>query len=494
MTEAIVNINSEHTILKKRKGVQLVLFQSFRFRLIMSVTLVHIILMGIFVMGIAKEQSDGYRAQLYSQGRALSTLMAVASTNALLTEDLATLEEVINRIKGQPDVIYSDVINAHGYVLASTEEARLGQSHEGGMTVSETFPLKAGDQELDIREDIIIRGRKIGTVLLGLSTNRLQTALAHSRNEAIIFILMALVIGGVVAFFLSQVITRNLRNLTSAAGKISAGDLSARVQVLSRDEVGLLARAFNSMGETLQRTSLQVQREYKRRTDAERLACVGEISASIAHEIRNPLSAIINSVKLLGGNELSDKDHEEITSIVNTESLRLQRILNDFLQFARIPVSKLESNNLCKLIDDIIILLKQDANWNENIRIDWPGLSKHECYYYYDKDHMSQVFWNLLQNAVHAIPESGNIFINVEQIDDYLNVSITDDGVGIPDTLFPKVLKPFVSGKTKGTGLGLSIVQRILMQHGTELTVSSQEGEGTVVSFNVTNDESGLSK
>ncbi len=483
MAEVTADNNIERGALEKVKSERPAFYQSFRFRLIMSVTLVHIVLMGVFVMDIVNQQADGYRENLYNQGRSLSTLMSVASTDALLTENLTSLAEITSRIKLQPDVVYSDIINSQGYVLVSTDESRQGQFFENEIKTDERLPLDEGDHILDLREDIVVEGRKIGSVLLGLSTQRLNNALIRSRNQGVIFIILALLIGGLAAFSLSFFITRNLRELTSAAEKIGAGDLTTRVNINSHDETGLLASAFNYMGKKLLLASLEVHKEFKRRTAAERLAVVGELSASIAHEIRNPLSAIINSVKLLEDKQLSDKDHEEVAGIVNTESHRLQRILNDFLNFACMPEMKMTKNDLCKSISEAVILLKKDSAWNENIKINWSSLPDRQCYCLFSRDHIFQVLWNLFHNAIHAMPEGGTLSITVEQIDDYFNVCIADDGEGIPAKFMPNVLQPFVSGKKKGSGLGLSVVQRILMQHGTELSVTSQEGIGTKVSF-----------
>jgi two-component system sensor histidine kinase HydH len=459
-------------------------YATLRFRLIVSVALVHAILMGAFIWDAVGEQSDSIRAELQNRGRALSSMMAMATTNALLAEDLASLAEVIGRIRNQPDVSYGEVLDAQGNILASTDPARVGLRVVPRIKVSEHMPLKAGDHVLDLRENIHVAGRDVGAVFVGMSTDNLHKALAATRNEGLLFILIALVVGSFAAWALSFATTRNLHSMTVAVRKLTGGDLNVRVKTRGHDEVGLLARAFNTMVASLQRTSHQVRMEHEKRTEAERLACVGELSASIAHEIRNPLSAIINSVKLLSRGDLHSGDRGQVIDIVNAESERLQRILNDFLTFSRIPQSEMRPIDLCQLVRDTVTLLSNDPKLPRNVVID-TRLPQTQCMGRMDKDQIRQVLMNLIINGVQAMPDGGTLIVEVEPEPDRLQVHIIDAGTGIPDAMIDKITHPFVTGRKDGTGLGLSIVQRILMQHGSKLDIVSHPETGTEMSFSL---------
>lgn len=464
------------------KDTELRWYATLRFRLIISVALVHAILMGAFIWDAVTEQSNSIRAELQNRGHALSSLMAVATTNALLSEDLASLAEVIDRIRNQPDVTYGEVLDAQGNILASTDPARVGQRVVPQIRVSDTMPLSPNDHVLDLRENIHVAGRDVGAVFLGLSTDNLHKALTATRNEGLLFILFALFIGSLAAGALSFATTRNLHAMTMAVRKLTGGDLNVRVSAKGHDEVGLLARAFNTMVASLQRTSRQVTMEHEKRTEAERLACVGELSASIAHEIRNPLSAIINSVNLLARGNMQHVDHAQVIDIVNAESGRLQRILNDFLTFSRIPQSDMQEIDLCRLVRDTVILLSNDPDLPDNVSIE-TRLPQTACVGRMDKDQIRQVLINLIMNGVQAMPRGGTLTVEVVTAQGELNIRIIDTGVGIPDSLVDKVIRPFVTGRENGTGLGLSIVQRILMQHGSKLDIVSHPDTGTEMSF-----------
>lgn len=458
-------------------------FYTLRVRLIISVALVHVVLMGQFTWEAVDRQSHELRQEMVNQGRSLASLMVVASTNALLSEDLASLAEVTRRVGEREDVSYGEVVDVRGFVMASTREGRVGRKVGPMIEQNDQFPLNEDDRILDLRDEVIIDSSRVGLIRLGLSTKNLENALAETRNRGIQYILLALVIGSIAAWLLSLAVTRNLHDLTLAAKRIGEGDLNARVDVRSQDETGTLARAFNLMAASLHRSSREIEMEHRKRTDAERLACVGEMAASIAHEIRNPMVALINSVKLLGNEQLSAEDHKAVSDIVNTESNRLQRILNDFLMFSRLPEAKLEQGDLSVLVDQTIGLISQDPRYAIGICFEREYKDSTTCLF--DSDLMRQVLINLMLNAMQAISGEGKLTIRLQQLNSRMNVSIMDNGRGIPAEVMPEITKPFFTSRKEGTGMGLPVVQRILAQHGTVLIITSREGTGTEVAFDL---------
>lgn len=460
-------------------------FASLRFRLILSVALVHAVLMGAFVWQAVQEQSANIRAQLLNRGHELVTLMAVASTNALLAEDLGSLGEVTDRVKRQPGVVYGDIVDIRGAVLASSDPGRVGHHETRPLNLEDSFPLRSAnpaDKVLDLSRPIVVAGRRVGTVLLGLSTRSMDTALEKTRDAGLLFILAALVVGSLAAWALSVLVTRNLHTLIGAVRRIAHGDLDVRVDVHSRDEVGILARAFNSMVTSLQRTSREITREHEKRTEAERLACVGELAASIAHEIRNPLAAVVNAVPLLDSEKLGPEEHAEALNIINTESRRLQRILEDFLRFSRMREPQPTMGNIGGLLEEVCQMVSHDPAVPAQVQIRCHVPPK-PCLARYDADLLRQVVWNLLLNAVQAMPKAGTVDVSAEPLEDQVRVVIADTGAGIPHDIIDQVMRPFFTRRGDGTGLGLAIVQRILMQHGSKLSIESQPDVGTRVTF-----------
>ncbi len=456
--------------------------KTLRFRLILSVALVHVVLMGIFAAAAVREQADRIEQELLNRGHALISMTAVASTNALLTEDLGALAEIIQKVERQPDVAFCEISDSRGYILGTTTPDRLGKRRPPRVSHSDRFPLASGDPTLDLREDIRIAGQVVGTVALGLSTYRMDSAMHKTWRDGIFFILLALVVGSFAAWALSLATTRKLRGMVEATAKIGKGDLDVQLPITSRDEIGMLAIAFNNMVASLRHASEEALREHRQRTQAERLACVGEMSASIAHEIRNPLSAVINSVNLLSGDALHGDERSQVISILNSESHRLNRILSDFLDFAKIRESQPARGNLAALIEEVAGMLRQDLPQEKNIRVAVacpPGARLAV----FDHDHMRQVVWNLVLNAVQAMGDGGLLSLRTARRGDKIVVTVADTGCGIKPDFIKEMTKPFVTGRRDGTGLGLAIVQRILIQHRSQLSVSSELGIGSEISF-----------
>jgi signal transduction histidine kinase len=135
-------------------------------------------------------------------------------------------------------------------------------------------------------------------------------------------------------------------------------------------------------------------------------------------------------------------------------------------------------------VRDTVILLSNDPDLPGNVQIE-TRLPDTNCMGRMDMDKIRQVLMNLILNGVQAMPEGGKLTVEVVAAQEELNVRIIDTGIGIPDSLVDKVIRPFVTGRKNGTGLGLSIVQRILMQHGSKLNIVSHPNIGTEMSFSL---------
>lgn len=236
--------------------------------------------------------------------------------------------------------------------------------------------------------------------------------------------------------------------------------------------------------QALAAANAKLHAEQVRLAEARHLACIGELSASIAHEIRNPLSSIVNSLSLLASDELDAGEHRAMVDIVNRETHQLQRILNDFLGFARLRPAEVEPA-------DIVVTLREVA---DSIRLAIPdgadiGLRvsapEGRCQALCDAGLVRQVLWNLALNGVQAMDDGGELELGVDSDERRVRVFVRDTGRGIPDAMRDKVTRPFVTDREEGTGLGLAMVARILEQHGSRLEIASRPGEGTCMAFDL---------
>jgi two-component system, NtrC family, sensor histidine kinase HydH len=222
----------------------------------------------------------------------------------------------------------------------------------------------------------------------------------------------------------------------------------------------------------------EIKRLQEKVRRSERLAAIGELAASVAHEVRNPLSSIRGFAQFLG-HVLKDKPEErEYAEIMVKEVDRINNVVTNLLSFARPVKPDLVPTDLPELLDHTVRLVEEDARLRKiNIRLSTSnGLKK----IYVDDNQITQVMLNLILNALQAAEPGGNIDVGARAIDSsLLKLSVEDDGPGIPPGTANKIFDPFYTTREKGTGLGLAIVHMIVENHGGEITlVSPVPGKG----------------
>ncbi len=216
------------------------------------------------------------------------------------------------------------------------------------------------------------------------------------------------------------------------------------------------------------------------------LASLGEMSAGMAHEIRNPLGALAGAMQMLRKDLEADETSQRLIEIAVREATRLDAIITEFLQYARPPALNLAEYDLNKVLAETLDLVQHEARSRTNIIIataPWTGVLPTQV----DQDQMKQVFWNLAVNAFDAMPKGGQLTIatGCRKVDvagrkaEVVEVSFHDTGEGIPKKNLDKIFLPFFTTKKQGSGLGLAAVHRIVDLHGGWIKVESREGQGT---------------
>jgi len=218
----------------------------------------------------------------------------------------------------------------------------------------------------------------------------------------------------------------------------------------------------------------------KKIRDADKMAAVGELSASIAHEIRNPLAAISGSVEVLLGELDLVGENRRLMELIVRESSRLNNILSDFLLYARSKRSAFTRVELCHLVSDVWQVIKHHPSYLNDMSIKLTS-SESFVYVFGDEDQIKQILINLIVNACEAVdPEKGEITINIVTEDkETALIEVKDNGGGIDPTISSKLFAPFYSTKKGGTGMGLAIVQRLCGYLNIELLFDSIPGSGS---------------
>ncbi|WP_437675687.1 sensor histidine kinase [Sorangium sp. So ce131] len=301
----------------------------------------------------------------------------------------------------------------------------------------------------------------------GRAGEQIRTAGVALMTAALAILLVLL--GG-----LLRSMARGFRALTEGARRIAGGDLAWRVPDLGAHELGRMGAALGHMAESLREAQ-------ESRVRVEKLAAIGQLAASIGHELRNPLGAIRNAThylkRRLGGTELgADPRVAQFLALMEKEIQACTRIIGDLLDFARERKPRRAACPLGPLVDDAFSVVQAPAHVRlvNQVPADLPVPSL-------DKDQFRQVLVNLIQNAADAIPadREGRVGVAARAWEDEVVLSVADNGAGIPKENLARIFEPLFSTKLKGTGLGLAISAGIVRMHGGTLEVESEPGEGT---------------
>ncbi|WP_193556193.1 ATP-binding protein [Paenibacillus ginsengarvi] len=210
--------------------------------------------------------------------------------------------------------------------------------------------------------------------------------------------------------------------------------------------------------------------------NSDRLAVTGQLAAGLAHEIRNPLTALKGFIQLL---QTSANENKAYYPIMLNELERINLIVNEFLLLSKPREANFCDTDIRTVIDHVVTLLDTEAILNkvQLVMEDMEPIPPIRC----DENQMKQVFVNVLKNAIEAMPDGGEVTVRTESSDQFFKVKITDQGSGIPEELISRIGQPFFTTKANGTGLGLMICHNIMETHGGTFSIESKAGAGTTV-------------
>jgi len=307
----------------------------------------------------------------------------------------------------------------------------------------------------------------------------------------VIVVSLLLFISISIAIRFSSRFFRSINNLILASTSIGEGNLDIKVPEVKTDkDLEILNRNFNQMIERLkdQQNKLIIN---------ERHEAWGSLARKLAHEIKNPLTPIqliIDRLKNKYSTDLKEQnknDFNENLKIINNQIKQIEKLVNEFSDFARMPKPVFQKNDLAKLMKDNIKLLKE---LDKTIEIEFKS-NVHQLFLNCDKEQISRVFLNLIKNSIESIQQKAekntnfisNISIELSDLDDHISLIINDNGIGF-DSLnnnIKEILNPYFTTKKQGTGLGLSIVNKIINDHNGNIEFISKD-DGAIIKINLT--------
>ncbi len=230
-------------------------------------------------------------------------------------------------------------------------------------------------------------------------------------------------------------------------------------------------------------TEIRRMEESVRRKD--RLAAVGRVAAGLAHEIRNPLGAMRGAIQVMQINTPPESSNASLMEIVVRESDRLNKIITNFLTYARPRVNNFSEIDVRQALNETFLLLKHSPDVKEQHRLTY-DMPDEPMIISADPTQLKQIFWNLSRNAMNAMPDGGELNVVTDKpTANRVRIVFTDDGCGMKPEQVEKLFEPFAESTTGGTGLGLSIVYQIVRDHNGTINVRSLENQGTSITVEI---------
>jgi signal transduction histidine kinase len=350
-------------------------------------------------------------------------------------------------LERQASYVGEERIGEFAYMVAATPV------RSGDARTILSVPLALRQQEVEREIDSLDRRMLLGTVC---------------------FILIAAALG----YYMAERIADPVSRLTRATGRIARGDLDARIVTSSADEFRRLVDAFNSMAADLQRQRAELER-------TNRLAAWADMARQVAHDIKNPLTPIQLSAEHL--RRVHEDRQRPLSPVLETcvdtilSQVRLLRqISSEFSSFASAPVARLTPTSINDVITEVLQPYRNSLGRTIDLRVDLAaGLPELPL----DGLLVGRALVNIIENALHAMPNGGTLTVRTEAREDGVRVLVTDTGIGMDESARQRLFEPYFSTRAAGTGLGLTIAKRNVELNGGTIEVESAPGRGTAVTL-----------
>jgi two-component system NtrC family sensor kinase len=444
----------------------------------------------------------------------------------MLRNDRQALYNVIQQLGSEPGIRRIRIFNKEGRITFSTDAAEVNRVVDKGAEAcygchAQSSPLVKlnrpdrarifpgrGERLLGVIRPIenapACAGchppgqRVLGVIDADLSLASVDVQMAEHRTHLVVFMALTVAMIWLVSMlFVWGVVYRPVKELTAGTHRVADGDLNYRLAVRSNDELSDLAESFNKMTaevagvhaeieERVQRKTAELDQAHRSLLSSEKMASIGKLAATVAHEVNNPLFGILTYARLTlkeveKGAAGSRAEMVENLQIIERESKRCGDIMRNLLTFARQTPSHREPNDLNTLIGRALVLVRHKA---ELLGIDLrshlaEGLPAVCC----DPGQIQQTVLILLVNATEAMPRGGVLEVTTEMNSaaGQARILVRDTGPGIPPEVLSQIFDPFFTTKEdqQRTGLGLAVARSIVEQHGGEISVESSPGQGT---------------
>jgi two-component system NtrC family sensor kinase len=512
---------------------------SLRFRVLLGAVLLLLVLFGVYSWVTVTYYGDRMTRQVIDSADRITDIVRKSTRYGMLLNRREDVHQIVTTIGTEPGVEGIRIYNKRGEIMFSTDKreqftvvdmqaeacyacherekplsslpagnrTRIYTSSSDRRILGVITPIRneqscsSGDCHAHPPERTVL-----GVLDVRLSLAETDAAIDEAKRTGFFIALgMILIVLPVVAWYMSATVIAPVKSLMNGAREVTDGNLDHRISIRSRDELGRLADAFNAMTASLrvekeqnQQWSDTLQEKIAEKTEeltkinrqivhVEKMASLGKLAATVAHELNNPLEAILTYAKLIGrrfrkgpgdgGNAPTLEDAD----LIAREAQRCGTIVKNLLLFSKKQVSEFALVPVAQIVSKAAEIVRHHFEIS-SVRLD-VDTGGDDATLMCDEGQIQQALVALFVNSVEAMPGGGTISVRIagDPENDELSISVSDTGTGIAPGDLPHVFEPFFTTKKdgKGTGLGLSVVYGIVERHGGRISVSSEPGKGT---------------
>jgi signal transduction histidine kinase len=393
--------------------------------------------------------------------RLANVLIAGYRIDALVAQQLkeATGSEFLFLQTGGPPVASTLNPRATKVVVRNLGATQASQLVSDGLSKYARFETPLTD----------IAGRKVGALCILRGFDGSQRQIDSLYSKIVVLWILAVSAGLGVTYLLARRIVQPVKELDRAAAEVARHNYAIEVEVKSEDEMGRLARTFNTMCASIRQAREDLIRQ-------ERISTIGRLSGSIVHDLRNPLAAIYGGAEMMVDADLPPAHMKRLAANIYRASRRIQELLQDLLNVSR---GKTGAPEVCRLREVASAACDSLAAAAETQGVAIALAVPPEIELPLDRSRMERAFVNLVGNALEAMPEGGQVRISASLENGSALIQVEDTGPGIAPEIRANLFQPFVTaGKRNGLGLGLALTRQTVLEHGGDMWVASEPGRG----------------
>jgi signal transduction histidine kinase len=403
----------------------------------------------------------------------LARYLALNSELGVLIGDQKMLERLANNLLSEKDVVQVLIEDEDGKILVKVESGVYTDSKEAVAKIR----LRQ-QEENEAFWGSSSQDQVLGKVHVVYTASGIDELLDKLRTRYAVAVIGLAAVGLLAFFFFSRSLVAPLKELVKASRIVARGDLNARVKPGSLPETNELAEAFNHMLSSLDESRKSLEQTYQEMIQQKALAEVGHFALTVAHEVKNPLGIIKGALDIIKKEDIDHEVKSTMIEYVDDEIRRLNRLIQDFLDFSRPRKPVFEKVELNSLMKDLLQRLRLE--WEEKGVVIDMDISKENCLSQADPDMLSQALLNVIKNACEACDNEGHVSVKTSISHYNWITQIADTGKGMDQETQKKALEPFYTTKAQGTGLGLAYAARVIEIHGGEISFRENHPRGTI--------------